>query len=174
MDAQVSSFDNKYHPAPSLSDVASGKAQLGIGDQGDSVKALQRQLGVKADGFFGPITMRALAAAQQSSGTPAANLGRAGKRDLQQLRVPTREETPAADGPTPSGDTVTGTAAMERLAANARTVALGMGGYRGRGRCATGVSETIRRSLGISVSGNGNQIDNNLPRDKFQIGRAHV
>ena len=43
-----------------------------------------------------------------------------------------------------------------------------MGGYRGRGRCATGVSETIRRSLGISVSGNGNQIDNNLPRDKFR------
>ena len=164
----IAAFDHKYSPGPSAAEVSSGKAELKLGDTGPAVKALQRRLGVKADGFFGPITMRALAAAQRSSGTPTGTLGRAGKRDLQQLRVPTREETTAADRPTPSGDPVTGTAAMERLAANARTVALGMGGYRGLGRCATGVSETIRRTMGLSVSGNGNQIDNNLPRSKFR------
>lgn len=167
--AQVSSFDNKYHPAPSLSDVASGKAQLGIGDQGESVKALQRRLGVKVDGFFGPLTLRALAGAQQSLGAPSGTVGRAGQAELRNLRVP-RQPAPTPSGDvTPAGtDAVTGTAAMERLAANARTVALGMGGYRGRGRCATGVSEALRRSLGISVSGNGNQIDNNLSRSRFR------
>lgn len=34
--------------------------------------------------------------------------------------------------------------------------------------CATGVSRALRSALGISVSGNGNQIDNNLPKDKFR------
>lgn len=172
VDAQVSSFDDKYHPAPSLPDVASGKAQLGIGDKGEAVMALQRRLGVKVDGFFGPITLRALAGAQQSSGTQRGTVGRAGQSELRNLRVPKRA------APTPSGDVtpaapagndrVTGTAAMQRLAANARTVALGMSGYRGGGRCATGVSTTLRRSLGISVGGNGNQIDNNLPRRRFR------
>ena len=169
VDAQLSSFDNTYHPAPSLSDVASGKAQLGIGDKGESVKALQRRLGVKADGFFGPITLRALAGAQQSSRTQSGPVGRAGPAELRNLRVPKRSAPTPSGDVTPAGnDRVTGTAAMDRLAANARTVALGMGGYRGRGRCATGVSETLRRSLGISVGGNGNQIDNNLPRSKFR------
>lgn len=169
VDAQLSSFDNTYHPAPSLSDVASGKAQLGIGDKGESVKALQRRLGVKADGFFGPITLRALAGAQQSSRTQSGPVGRAGQAELRNLRVPKQAAPTPSGDVTPAGnDQVTGTAAMDRLAANARTVALGMGGYRGRGRCATGVSETLRRSLGISVSGNGNQIDNNLPRSKFR------
>ncbi len=169
VDAQLSSFDNTHHPAPSLSDVASGKAQLGIGDKGESVKALQRRLGVKADGFFGPITLRALAGAQQSSRTQSGPVGRAGPAELRNLRVPKRSAPTPSGDVTPAGnDRVTGTAAMGRLAANARTVALGMGGYRGRGRCATGVSETLRRSLGISVGGNGNQIDNNLPRSKFR------
>jgi hypothetical protein len=95
-------------------------------------------------------------------------VGRAGKTDFQQLRVPTEPAPAAAEGPTPSGGPVTGTAEMERLAANARSVAMGMGGYRGRGRCATGVSESIRRTLGVSVSGNGNQIDNNLPTNRFR------
>ncbi|MFO0593770.1 MAG: LysM domain-containing protein [Myxococcaceae bacterium] len=54
------------------------------------------------------------------------------------------------------------------LAANGRAVALSMGGYRGLGLCATGVSRAIQRTYGIKVWGNGNQIDNNLPRNKFK------
>lgn len=55
-----------------------------------------------------------------------------------------------------------------RLAANGRAVALSMGGYRGLGLCATGVSRAIQRTYGIKVWGNGNQIDNNLPRSRFR------
>jgi murein DD-endopeptidase MepM/ murein hydrolase activator NlpD len=55
-----------------------------------------------------------------------------------------------------------------RLAAAGRRVAMGMGGYTSHGLCATGVSRAISSALGISVHGNGNQIDNNLPRGKFR------
>ena len=169
VDKTIAAFNDRYHAGPSVADVNSGKAQLTIGDTGPAVQALQRRLGVQTDGFFGPITMRALAAAQQSPGAPAGTLGRAGKSELRQLRAP-RQQPPVAQAPRApmAVDRVAGTSAMDRLAANARTVALGMGGYRGRGRCATGVSETLRRSLGIWVSGNGNQIDNNLPRSRFR------
>jgi hypothetical protein len=36
------------------------------------------------------------------------------------------------------------------------------------GQCAKGVSRAIQKTLGIKVWGNGNQIDNNLPRNKFR------
>ena len=55
-----------------------------------------------------------------------------------------------------------------RLAAAGRAVAMSMGGYHSQGLCATGVSRAIARVYGIHVSGNGNQIDNNLPRNKFR------
>jgi hypothetical protein len=61
-----------------------------------------------------------------------------------------------------------GTAAMQRLASAARSAAMGMGGYNSQGLCATGVSRAIANAMGLHVSGNGNQIDNNLPRDKFK------
>jgi len=60
------------------------------------------------------------------------------------------------------------TPAMRRLAADAKKVALSMGGYHGLGLCATGVSRAIRQATGIAVYGNGNQIDNNLPKSKFK------
>jgi murein DD-endopeptidase MepM/ murein hydrolase activator NlpD len=55
-----------------------------------------------------------------------------------------------------------------RLAAAGRSVALSMGGYTGQGLCATGVSRAIQQTYGIKVWGNGNQIDDNLPRNKFK------
>lgn len=70
---------------------------------------------------------------------------------------------PAA-GPAPTGGTATG----RRLAEAGRSAAMGMGGYNSQGLCATGVSRAIQNALGIKVWGNGNQIDNNLPRDKFR------
>jgi LysM repeat protein len=59
-----------------------------------------------------------------------------------------------------------------KLAAAARHVALSMGGYRGLGLCATGVSRAIRNAMGLAVYGNGNQIDNNLPRRHFK--QVHI
>lgn len=70
-------------------------------------------------------------------------------------------------GPTGAGPS-NASPAMRRLAEAARQAAMGMGGYNSQGLCATGVSRAIRNALGIGVSGNGNQIDNNLPRDKFK------
>jgi LysM repeat protein len=58
--------------------------------------------------------------------------------------------------------------AMRRLAQAGHTAAMGMGGYNSQGLCATGVSRAISSALGLSVRGNGNQIDNNLPKDKFK------
>lgn len=58
--------------------------------------------------------------------------------------------------------------AMRRLAQAGHTAAMGMGGYNSQGLCATGVSRAISSALGLSVRGNGNQIDNNLPKDKFR------
>lgn len=66
---------------------------------------------------------------------------------------------------TNSGDA---TNSMRRLAAAGRTAALGMGGYNSQGLCATGVSRAIQSAFGVKVWGNGNQIDNNLPRNKFR------
>ncbi|XXF76250.1 LysM peptidoglycan-binding domain-containing protein [Myxococcaceae bacterium GXIMD 01537] len=60
------------------------------------------------------------------------------------------------------------TPAMQRLAQAGRAAALGMGGYNSQGLCATGVSRAIQNAFGFKVWGNGNQIDNNLPRDKFK------
>ena len=57
---------------------------------------------------------------------------------------------------------------MRRLAAASKSVAFSMGGYSGTGYCARGVSTAIRRAMGIGVSGNGNQIDNNLPKSHFR------
>lgn len=50
----------------------------------------------------------------------------------------------------------------------ARAVALEMGGYKSTGKCATGVSCAIQRVHGIKVWGNGNTIDDNLPRNTFK------
>jgi LysM repeat protein len=60
------------------------------------------------------------------------------------------------------------TAAMRKLASAGRAAALSMGGYNSQGLCATGVSKAIQNAFGFKVWGNGNQIDNNLPRGKFK------
>jgi LysM repeat protein len=60
------------------------------------------------------------------------------------------------------------TAAMRKLANAGRAAAMSMGGYNSQGLCATGVSKAIQNAFGFKVWGNGNQIDNNLPKDKFK------
>jgi LysM repeat protein len=76
-----------------------------------------------------------------------------------------RVNGPASTAPTSVGDA---SATQRRLADAGRQAALSMGGYNSQGLCATGVSRAIANSMGLSVRGNGNQIDNNLPRDRFR------
>lgn len=73
--------------------------------------------------------------------------------------------TGGADAPMDSGPV--GRGGNRAIAEAGRRAALSMGGYNSQGLCATGVSRALA-TQGISVSGNGNQIDNNLPRDKFR------
>jgi LysM repeat protein len=72
------------------------------------------------------------------------------------------EESHGAAGPGQA------TAAMRKLASAGHAAAMSIGGYNSQGLCATGVSRAIQNAFGIKVWGNGNQIDNNLPRDKFK------
>ena len=74
--------------------------------------------------------------------------------------------SPTGPGPLSSSGGAGGGSA--RLAAAGRAAAMGMGGYNSQGLCATGVSRAIMSAFGIRVYGNGNQIDNNLPRNKFK------
>ncbi|QRN99508.1 peptidoglycan-binding protein [Archangium violaceum] len=135
------------------------------GHSGAPVTALQNrlnQLGFNAgaaDGQFGPKTTAAVKAFQSAKGLVAD--GVVGPKTWNQLGI-TVSGTPTTP---PSTGGVRGNSA---LANNARSVALGMGGYSSQGLCATGVSRAIQRTYGIKVWGNGNQIDDNLPRDKFK------
>ncbi len=176
VDQLVKDFDHKYKPGPSLAAVKSGSAELKIGDSGPAVKALQRKLGVEPDGQFGPITLRALVNAQRQANVHGGTLGHAGRTTFEKIAnrsndgfsAPSPSRPGQTTAPAVTGAQVHGTAAMQQLARDAQRVALGMGGYHGQGKCATGVSRAIQSSLGISVHGNGNQIDNNLPRSHFR------
>nr|WP_304528698.1 peptidoglycan-binding protein [Archangium sp. Cb G35] len=135
------------------------------GHSGAPVTALQNrlnQLGFNAgaaDGQFGPKTTAAVKAFQNAKGLVAD--GVVGPKTWNKLGI-TVSGTPSTP---PSTGGVRGNSA---LANNARSVALSMGGYSSQGRCAAGVSRAIQNTYGIKVWGNGNDIDNNLPRDKFK------
>lgn len=172
---RLGAFDNKYHAEPSAEDLAAGRARLAIGDKGESVKELQRKLGVKADGYFGPITQRALTAAQKKLGVDntSPDFGVASRQTIDTLptrRAPRRAaDEPAADERTtntPVDATPPGSpASASRLVNTIRQVEREMSGT---GRCAAAVNEAIRRTYRVPMSGNGNQVDNNLPRSHFR------
>jgi len=83
--------------------------------------------------------------------------GTGGANDVRNTGGP---DAPVSSGPVGSGGN-------PAIAEAGRRAAMSMGGYDSQGLCATGVSRALA-TQGISVSGNGNQIDNNLPRDKFR------
>ena len=151
--------------APTPSAPGGSGPTLKQGQSGAPVTALQNrlnQLGFNAgaaDGQFGPKTTAAVKAFQHAKGLVAD--GVVGPKTWKQLGI-TVSGTPTTP---PSTGGVRGSSA---LANSARSVALSMGGYSSQGLCATGVSRAIQRTYGINVRGNGNQIDNNLPKDKFK------
>jgi peptidoglycan hydrolase-like protein with peptidoglycan-binding domain len=179
-----------YRTAPKLSLVTSGKAELSYGMQGDAVKELQKRLGVTADGYFGPQTLAAVKAAQSRLKLTPATAGLVGMTSMSSFQRDS-EATTKSVSTTQSADSTSqnsnvlsrawngakslassvGSAAsstMTKLAENAKAVALSMGGYRGLGKCAKGFSDALQKTTGERVYGNGNQIDNNLDKSKYQ------
>jgi peptidoglycan hydrolase-like protein with peptidoglycan-binding domain len=150
--------------APAPSAPGGSGPTLKQGQSGAPVTALQNrlnQLGFNAgaaDGQFGPKTTAAVKAFQSSKGLTTDGI--VGPKTWNQLGI-TVSGTPT----TPSTGGVHGNSA---LANNARSVAMSMGGYSSQGLCATGVSRAIQNTYGIKVWGNGNQIDDNLPKNKFK------
>jgi peptidoglycan hydrolase-like protein with peptidoglycan-binding domain len=153
------------------------------GAQGLHVKDLQRELKRAGfnpgptDGIFGPHTKAAVQAFQKAHGlTPTGNAGEhvwqklggdryigAHPRHAGGSRGP--GDAPSVGGGGPPGEV---SETMRRLGQAGINAAMGMGGYTSHGLCATGVSRAIENAMGIHVGGNGNQIDDNLPRDKFR------
>ncbi|SET57853.1 peptidoglycan-binding domain-containing protein [Stigmatella erecta] len=155
----------KLNAAPAPSAPGGSGPTLKQGYSGAPVTALQNrlnQLGFNAgaaDGQFGPKTTAAVKAFQSSKGLTAD--GVVGPKTWSQLGI-TVGGTPSIPPGTGGGH------GNSALANNARSVALSMGGYSSQGLCATGVSRAIQNTYGIKVWGNGNQIDDNLPRNKFK------
>lgn len=90
------------------------------------------------------------------------------RRPSAQVRRPAAADNTRVNRGNEAGEARGATSKMRRLAQAGRAAALSIGGYTSRGLCATGVSRAIQRAFGFKVWGNGNQIDNNLPRGKFR------
>ncbi len=133
------------------------------GYSGNPVRQLERRLDAmgffdgKADRKFTKGTARAVRRFQKAFGLKAD--GVVGKSTWRMLGIDAKGSVSAPG--------LGGTKFGKKLVSASRDVALSMGGYTSQGLCATGVSRALAR-FGIPVYGNGNQIDNNLPRDKFK------
>ncbi|MGV3624351.1 MAG: peptidoglycan-binding domain-containing protein [Archangium sp.] len=138
-------------PMPTLKQGATGAAVRDL-----QSKLVAKGLGIGVDGVFGPQTRNAVIAFQRANGLTVDGI--VGPQTWGRLNS-------GGSAPVNNGGGVNG---KQSLADAARNVALSMGGYNSQGLCATGVSRAIRQIYGFTVWGNGNDIDNNLPRDKFR------
>lgn len=152
---------------------------LRVGTRGSDVTRLQEKLAAAGfnpggvDGIFGQRTLAAVRSFQRARGLgvdgivgPNTSERLFGSRDSKYWDGRSDFSAGPTTGPAGQGGAATDT--MRRLAQNARAVALSMGGYSSQGLCATGVSRNIERTMGFRVWGNGNQIDDNLPRSRFR------
>jgi len=102
------------------------------------------------------------------SGRPAGGRRPSGGSSTQR---PSTGGTSGSGGAAPTAGangSIRATPAMQKLARAGHSAAMSIGGYKSQGLCATGVSRAIQNAFGFKVWGNGNQIDNNLPKDKFK------
>ncbi len=148
---------------------------LKTGSTGTDVSRLQKQLTAKgfsakgADGDFGKNTKAAVVAFQKANGLKAD--GVVGKDTSKKLFGSTstkyfdgKDDFSTAPAGGSSGKPAVGRNA-DSFVRNIKQVDKEMSGT---GRCAAAVSKAIERTYGVKVWGNGNQIDNNLPRSKFR------
>ncbi len=136
LDSRIGRFNNKYQRTVSESDVTGGKAMLTLGDKGAAVKALQKKLGIKADGMFGPQTLKAVDAFQKANGLKPAEVdaGNCGKTTWEKVMngggsstaSGSGSSTGSSSGTTGSGST-TGTSSGATTAAAAGVSAKGQG-----------------------------------------------
>jgi peptidoglycan hydrolase-like protein with peptidoglycan-binding domain len=178
LETRLKSFNGNYTREVSRADIEAGKVQLQPGDKGEAVKDIQKKLGIKADGLYGPVTAKAVAAYQKANGLTTASQddGCCGKTTLANIDKKSASSsasgTSSTDAASTTGTSGTGsvaaTSTMQRFANIAKQTALNMNGYTSRGQCAKGVSQAISNAFGVKVYGNGNQIDNNLPKNKFK------
>lgn len=143
-------------------------SSLSIGSTGDSVVALQRALIAKgllsgsADGRFGPKTLAAVEQFQRQSGLTTD--GKVGPQTAARLGMQDSFESAGTQG-SQSVSGITVTPSMRRFADIARRNAENLDT---RGRCAYGVNTSIEKAFGFRNYGNGNEVDDNLPRSKFK------
>lgn len=134
-----------------------GPAQS-LGEKSSAVKTTEELLAKAGfgpgpvDGLFSRATETAVKAFQAAYGfAQTGTLGEAELAKLQEVASLPR----VTDG-------------MRKLADNAWVVAMHMGGFSSTGLCATGVSRAIEATYGVKVWGDGNTIDDNLPRELFR------
>lgn len=108
------------HAAPSAAAV---DLDLGRGSHGSAVAAVQRALGIAADGIFGPQTERAVRAFQRAHGIPAT--GHVGPLTTAALRVGMARSAPAA-GTSSGAEAPAPAATLTRAQARAMQRALGV------------------------------------------------
>jgi hypothetical protein len=87
LEQRLASFGGNYQRQVNRADVESGKVQLQPGDKGEVVSDIQRKLGLKVDGLYGPKTAKAVAEYQKIQGLTTAekDSGCTGKTTLAAL-----------------------------------------------------------------------------------------
>jgi peptidoglycan hydrolase-like protein with peptidoglycan-binding domain len=151
---------------------------LKTGSDGSDVTRLQQQLSSKgfgpsggADGHFGAGTKAAVMRFQRANGLLADGMvGAATARKLfgssDDKYFDNRRDS---GGPTANGSTAgVPRGGGRHAAALVRNVSQIERQMAGTGRCARAVNQAIANTYGIRVYGNANQIDNNLPKNRFR------
>lgn len=149
---------------------------LSVGSRNSDVTRLQRSLQARGfsprgvDGVFGNNTRAAVMAFQRANGLradgvvgPDTSQRLFGSRDAKYFDG--RSDFTPAPGSGSGGQPGRVPGSASRLVSNIRRIEAQMPGS---GRCAAAVNEAIRRTYGIPMWGNGNQVDNNLPRSHFR------
>jgi peptidoglycan hydrolase-like protein with peptidoglycan-binding domain len=93
---------------------AKSVSSLQVGASGSAVLALQRALGVAADGQFGPITLRAVRRYQRAHGLTVD--GVAGPATLSTLGIATQPASKPAEEPAVREETAEGSTRLARIA----------------------------------------------------------
>jgi len=151
--------DTKTWNSLKTSYILNSKAPQSLGERSSLVKKSEqylKKLGFKTgkvDGLYSASTQKAVRAFEKKHHLKVD--GEISAAEAKKLKALANKKTSV-------------TSNMRRLAKNARSTAMSMGGYTSHGLCATGVSRAIQKTYGIKVWGNGNQIDNNLPKNKFK------